>query len=118
MTDSTLPNPVPASDAAWASVLGDYRAAASRLHAEVARAAASGEDIDQAATDAHAFAAVALIGTPATRAIQIGQKIRAADNLVNLGQLYPNLAEILLTDVLGLIGIEDSDERLLPYRLH
>lgn len=118
MTDSTLPNPVPASDAAWADALGAYREAASRFHAEVARAAATGEDIDQAAADAHAFAAVALIGTPATHVVQIGQKIRAADNLVNLGQLYPNLAEILLTDVLGLIGIADGDGRLLPHRLH
>jgi len=118
MTDNTLPNPVAASDAAWASALGDYRAAASRFHAEVARAAVTGEDIDQAAADAHAFAAVALIGTPATHVVQIGQKIRAADNLVNLGQLYPNLAEILLSDVLGLIGIANGDERLLPHRLH
>jgi hypothetical protein len=118
MTDNTLPNPVAASDAAWASALGDYRAAASRFHAEVARAAATGEDIDQAAADAHAFAAVALIGTPATHVVQIGQKIRAADNLVNFGQLYPNLAEILLSDVLGLIGIANGDERLLPHRLH
>lgn len=118
MTDSTLSNPVPASDAAWADALGEYRAAALRFHAEVARAAATGEDIDQAAADAHAFAAVALIGTPATHVVQIGQKIRAADNLVNLGQLFPNLAEILLTDVLGLIGIDDSEGRLLPHRLH
>lgn len=118
MTDTTLPNPHPASDAAWTVVLGDYRAAVTSFHAEVSRAAAAGDDIDQATADAHAFAAVALIGTPATHVVQIGQKIRAADNLVNLGQLYPNLAEILLRDVLGLIGITSGDDRLLPYPLH
>jgi hypothetical protein len=118
MTDDTLSNPFSASDAAWAKALGDYRGATFRFHTEVARAAATGEDIDQTAADAHAFAAVALIGIPATRVVQIGQKIRAADNLVNLGQLYPNLAEILLSDVLGLIGIADGEERLLPHRLH
>ena len=88
------------------------------MEPEVARAAATGEDIDQAAADAHAFAAVTLIAIPATHVVQIGQKIRAADNLVNLGQLYPDLAEILLSDVLGLIGIANGDEKLLPHRLH
>ena len=59
----------------------------------------------------------ALIETPAAHVVHIGQKIRAADNLVNLAQLYPRLPDILLRDLFGLIGIDAADQRLLPFPL-
>lgn len=115
MTDTTLANPAPASDSAWGEVLAEYRDACTAFHAEVGRAQHSGRDIDPSIADAHAWAARALIETPATHIVHIGQKIRAADNLVNLAALYPRLPDILLRDLFGLIGIEAGDQRLLPY---
>jgi hypothetical protein len=117
MTDTTLANPAPASDSAWSQMLAEYREACTVLHAEVASARHSGNDINQTAAEAHAWAARALIETPATHIVHIGQKIRAADNLVNLAQLYPRLPDILLRDLFGLIGIDAVDQRLLPFPL-
>lgn len=115
MTDNTLANPAPTSDSAWASVLAEYREACTSLEAEVARARNAGDDISEDAAASHAWAARALIETPATHLVHIGQKIRAADNLVNLAALYPGLPDILLNDLFGLLGIDSGDQRLLPY---
>lgn len=114
MTDTTVPIPAPSSDGAWPSVLADYREACATLQREVNRAREQGADISPDVAASHGWAARALIETPATYAIQIGQKIRAADNLVNLSQLYPGLAAILLRDIFGLLGIESGDCRVLP----
>lgn len=114
MTDTTLQNPPGPRDADWQAVIASYRDASDTLRDEVARAAHNGEDIDQLAADVHAWAARALIETPATRLVHIGQKIRAADNLLNLDQLYPGLSRKLLRDVFGLMGLDSGDQNALP----
>lgn len=117
MTESNLTTPEVSRESAWSAVLGDYRDACTELHYAELRAGQDGQDVDPDAADDHARMACSLIDTPATHLAHLGQKIRAADNLLNLSGQYPALPAILLADICRLMGIEDGDTPPLPRRL-
>lgn len=114
MTDMNLPRSTVSREFEWNEILADYREACATLRYAVSHAAATGEDVDALAADDHANAARALIETPARHIAHVGQKLRAVHNLTDINQLYPNLEAILLTDLLGLIGIDDESQPVLP----
>jgi len=114
MTAPNVANDRRVSDHAWLVALADYRDACALFQTEVERARIDGDDISPDVAASHAWAARALIEQPASTIVQIGQKVRAADNLVNLSQLYPGLPEILLRDLFGMLGIESGDCQPLP----
>jgi hypothetical protein len=61
--------------------------------------------------------AMALLCVPARHVVQVAQKIRVADNLFWLSQVHPDLVQILLDDLLSLVGLDAGDAPLLPAQL-
>lgn len=118
MTDNASTKAAPEREAAWAETYRAYTTACTALQVENAFAVHTRADINREVEEHHNLAAIALLETPAANIVHVAQKLRAADNLLNLSQLYPGLADLLLADIFALIGIDSGDQRPLPYPLH
>ena len=57
-----------------------------------------------------------LLYVPARHVVHIAQKIRVANNVLYLDGMHPDLAQLLIDDLLALAGIEDGDAAPLPPR--
>jgi len=118
MTDFPLSKHGPESDSEWSRNYAAYQAACEALRRATALTKHLGDEIDILAVDEHNQAAQALIHTPATRIAHIAQKLRAADNFLNLSQIYPGFPGLLLDDLFGLMGIDSGDASPLPSPIH
>lgn len=98
----------------WSETFDRYRLASTALLAEMDRCEATGDDIDREIGDSHQSAGMAVLYVPARNVVQVAQKVRVADNLFHLGQTHPDLAQILLDDLLSLVGLESGDAPALP----
>jgi hypothetical protein len=101
----------------WLQTFDRYRKASNALLAEIDRADAEHDDINPDIGNAHYGAGLAVLYVPALNVVQVAQKIRVADNLFQLGQVHPDLAQILLDDLLSLVGLESGDVPALPQTL-
>ena len=102
----------------WSETFDRYRKASNALLAEIDRADDEHDDINPDIGAAHHGAGLAVLYVPARHVVQVAQKIRVADNLFHLGQVHPDLAQILLDDLLSLVGLESGDVPALPQTVH
>lgn len=112
MTDTHL--------ADWSAAFDRYRVANAALLAnidEVTDAAEFPHEVDPVLGEAHERAGLALLYVPARHVLQVAQKIRVADNLFYLGQCHPDLVQILLDDLLSLVGLSDGESPALPGKM-
>jgi hypothetical protein len=107
-----LPSDPVAKD--WPALYAQYVRCNERLVSEIRRNREEGTDIDLTAMTEHDATGRALIRCPIEHQIQVGQKMRAVQNLTNIDQLFPNLSHIIVQDIFGLLGIHDPDTSLLP----
>jgi hypothetical protein len=98
----------------WNTAFDRYRTTSGTLLAEMDRADEIGEDIDDDIGRDHRNAGLGVIYAPASNVVQVAQKIRVADNLFQLTQVHPDLAQILLDDLLSIAGLASGDQPPLP----
>lgn len=101
----------------WLETFERYCIAHSTLLVETDRSDSTGDDIDGAIVDFHYSAGIEVLYTPARHLVQVAQKVRVADNLFDLKQVHPDLAKLLLRDLLSLVGLENGDVPALPSAL-
>jgi len=79
--------------------------------------AGEGADDDDAVARDHQLAGKLLLETPATHLGHVAIKIREADNMLGLATSYPDLPELLLKDIFGMMGLPEPDGAALPPRI-
>lgn len=112
MTDTHL--------ADWSAAFDRYREANAALLVnidDVTDAASLLDEVDPALGEAHTRAGMALLYVPARHVVQVAQKIRVAENLFFISQLQPDLVQILVDDLLSLVGLDAGDVPPLPAKV-
>lgn len=104
----------------WSAAFDRYRTANAALLAnidDVTDAAKFPQEVDPVLGEAHQRAGMALLYVPARHVVQVAQKIRVADNLFWLSQVHPDLVQILVDDLLSLVGLDAGDVPPLPAKV-
>ncbi|WP_041557912.1 hypothetical protein [Novosphingobium sp. PP1Y] len=114
MTENDLAGYLRPRESEWDLALGRYRDTCAEMRRVMDRAGAEGEDLPPGPVDAHEAAARALILTPGTHLLHVAQKVRALDNVLGLSANWPGVAEVLIHDLMQLIGATDSEQAFLP----
>jgi len=99
----------------WATAFDRYRQASGALLAELDRVEGGDiDEIDGQISDVYTLAGMQLLYVPTRHVVHIAQKIRVANNVLYLDGMHPDLAQLLIDDLLALAGIEDGDAAPLP----
>jgi len=114
MTENELAGYLRPRESEWTLALERYRDACAVMRRVIDQAEAEGKDLPPGPEDAHEAAARALILTPGTHLLHVAQKVRALDNLLGLSANWPGLADVLIHDLMQLIGTSNGEQAFLP----